>query len=178
MLRVRLEANMHQLTISSAISKALPAAESARKWSPSTGHVYQLPTTPRPGTRRPRGAESKTASPLPDGPALAARKNDEWSLERATEEAFMIHMRYGGEYIDENPITGRPGDFHLSSTGRKAVPPPQATEQAGLGAMYGPGKASIKPDDRRDGKTDKSPRTVQKTRRRKSRAGTTTPVGS
>lgn len=36
------------------------------------------------------------------------------------EEALLTHERYGTEYMDENPITGKPGDFHLTSTGRKA----------------------------------------------------------
>lgn len=41
------------------------------------------------------------------------------------EEALHTHERYGTEYMDENPITGKPGDFHLTSTGRKA--PPKST---------------------------------------------------
>ena len=62
----------------------------------------------------------------------------------------MVHMRFGGEYIDKNPITGRPGEFHLSSTGRKAVPPPHADPKnanGGLGAMNGPPAINTKLDD-------------------------------
>ena len=121
---------------------------------------------------------------MPDGtaakPAPASQKNDELSLERAAEEAFLIHMRYGGEYIDENPITGRPGEFHLSSTGRKAVPPPQVSQQAGIGAMTGPPKINTKLDDRKDGKTEKTPKsaTLPKPKRRKSRVSVGTPAAS
>ena len=90
---------------------------------------------------------------------------------RLAEESFAIHMRYGGEYMDENPITGRPGEFHLSSTGRKdkvVVPPakpPAAetktpTETTPL-AKYG--------------KSDKKPAPA-KPKRRKSKVGTTTPT--
>lgn len=40
---------------------------------------------------------------------------------RLLEEALAIHNQFGDQYMDENPITGKPGDFHLSSTGRKAA---------------------------------------------------------
>jgi mediator of RNA polymerase II transcription subunit 6 len=124
---------------------------------------------------------------MPDPVALAPKptptlqKNDEPSLERAAEEAFMIHMRYGGEYIDENPITGRPSDFHLSSTGRKAVPPPQVPQKAALGAMNGPPTINTKLDDKKDGKSEKTLKsaTTPKPRRRKSKlGGTGTPAAS
>lgn len=168
------------MTISSAIAKALPAAESARNWRPSMGHVYQAPTI-QPASRA-KEHESKAGTPMPDAtakPSSVSQKNDELSLERAAEEAFRIHMKYGGEYIDENPITGRPGEFHLSSTGRKAVPPPQVGQKAGLGAMNGP-TINTKLDDKKDAKADKTPKsaTMPKPKRRKSRMGTGTPAAS
>lgn len=119
---------------------------------------------------------------MPDAiskPAPVTQKNDEMSLERTAEEAFRIHMRFGGEYIDENPITGRPGEFHLSSTGRKAVPPPQVGQRTGLGAMNGP-TLNTKLDDKKDSKGDKTPKsaTIPKPKRRKSKMGTGTPGAS
>ena len=125
----------NQMTISTALARALPEAASLRQWRPSTGHVYKLPTPQDQPGGRPRGIESKEATPMPDASkagstapsqTTSAPKRDEMALERAAEEAFMMHMRFGGEYIDKNPITGRPGEFHLSSTGRKPVPPPHA----------------------------------------------------
>ena len=59
---------------------------------------------------------------MPDslGKPNAASKTANASLdERLVLESLRIHERYGGEYMDENPITGKPGEFHLSSTGRK-----------------------------------------------------------
>lgn len=114
-------------------------------------------------------------------PTAGAPKTDDISMERAAEEAFMIHMRYGGDYIDENPITGRPGEFHLSSTGRKPVPPPQLAQQNGIGGMNGP-KINTKVDDKKDGK-EKTPKsaTMPKMKRRKSKhkgSAATTPSAS
>ncbi|KAK5993485.1 Mediator of RNA polymerase II transcription subunit 6 [Cladobotryum mycophilum] len=157
------------MTISSAIAKALPAAESARKWRPSMGHVYQLPA-------RPKAQETKqeASTPATDGASKpTTTKNNELSLEKAAEEAFLVHMRHGGEYVDENPITGRPGEFHLSSTGRKAVPPPSAAP-TGISAMNGPPTLNTKLDDKKDPKSDKTPKsaTAPKLKRRKSRMST------
>ncbi|KAF4511125.1 hypothetical protein G6O67_002951 [Ophiocordyceps sinensis] len=159
------------MTISSAIAEALSAAEGARKWRASTGHVYQLPSSQT--SSRQKGQVSSQDTPGPEGPAKptpASQNNDELSLERASEEAFMAHMRHGGEYTDENPITGRPGEFHLSSTGRKAVPPPKASTESSIGAMNGP-SLHAKGADKKDGKTEKSPKSANlaKPRRRKSK---------
>ncbi|KAL6402263.1 Mediator of RNA polymerase II transcription subunit 6 [Ilyonectria robusta] len=168
------------MTISSAIAKALPAAESVRKWRPSLGHVYQLPPN-QPSTRQ-KVQDSKEATPIPDETgktAPAAQKNDELSLERLAEESLMTHMKYGGEYVDENPITGRPGEFHLSSTGRKVVPPPQLAKEEGIGRISGP-TLNTKFDDKKDGKADKTPKsaTAPKPKRRKSKMSTSTPTAS
>lgn len=164
------------MTISSAIAKDLPAAKGARRWNASTGHVYQLPASQTPSRPRAQQAPSSAAdTPVPDGPAkptpAAQRTDDELSLERAAEMAFMTHMRHGGEFTDEIPIAGRPGEFHLSSTGRKAVPPPKAGFQSGVGAMTGPTLNTKLLDDRKDGKADKTPKsaTLAKPRRQKSK---------
>lgn len=161
-----------QMTMSSAISKALAAAEGAQKWRASTGHVYQLPSSQTPSRRKGQASSAGTPAPeAPPKPTPAFQENRELSLERASEEAFMVHMRHGGEYIDENPITGRPGEFHLSSTGRKAVPPPKAGTESGIGALNGPSPASAKPEDKKDIKTEKSPKSANlaRPRRRKSK---------
>ncbi|KAL6879245.1 MED6 domain-containing protein [Trichoderma novae-zelandiae] len=167
------------MTISSAIAKALPAAEAARKWRPSTGHVYHLPTTQSSQQPKPQGSKEQTpavddpSKPASAAAAAAATKHDALSLDRVAEEAFMMHLRHGGEYIDEIPITGKPGEFHLSSTGRKPVLPPQGAGAAatGISAMGGPPMINTKLDDKKDGKADKTPKsaTLPKLKRRKSK---------
>jgi mediator of RNA polymerase II transcription subunit 6 len=164
------------MTISSAIAKALPAAEAARKWRPSTGHVYHLPashssTTP-PKSQEPK--EPKEEKPLLEEPsksASATAKHDAPSLDRVAEESLLIHLKYGGEYIDEIPITGKPGEFHLSSTGRKPVLPPQGAIPTGISTMSGPPMINTKLDDKKDVKADKTPKsaTMPKLKRKKSK---------
>ncbi|KAM5342406.1 hypothetical protein ACJ41O_013372 [Fusarium nematophilum] len=169
------------MTLSSAIAMSVSSGESVRKWRPSLGHVYQLPSN-QPLTRT-KAQDSAAPTPMPDDaaakalpvPATAAQKNSETSLERLAQESFMIHMRYGGEYIDENPITGRPGEFHLSSTGRKVVPPPQLAKQEGIGSISGPPTINTKVDDKKDGK-DKTPRSAAPKPKRKKSKMTNTPT--
>ncbi len=122
--------------------------------------------------------ESKEGTPAPGATksAAAAPSNvQELSLERSAEEAFWVHMRHGGEYLDENPITGRPGEFHLSSTGRKPAVAPQAANKTptGISAMTGPPRLNTKVDDKKDGgKTEKTPRSAMpKPKRKKSKLG-------
>ena len=165
------------------MSKVFPQIDSVRKWRPSLGHVYHLPNS-QTQARQSKSQESKEETPVPDAVGKSSptnAKNDDISMDRVVEEAFMVHMRYGGEYIDENPITGRPGDFHLSSTGRKPVPPPQLGQQAGIGAMNGPTINTKVGDDKKDGK-DKTPKSAisPKLKRRKSKKGSaaTTPAGA
>ncbi|TFA98826.1 hypothetical protein CCMA1212_009406 [Trichoderma ghanense] len=172
------------MTISTAIARALPAAEAARKWRPSTGHVYHLPSTQSSSSQHPnKPQESKEQTPAVDDPntkpasstaaaAATTTKHDAPSLDRVAEEAFMMHLRHGGEYIDEIPITGKPGEFHLSSTGRKPVLPPQGAGAAtGISAMGGPPMINTKLDDKKDSKADKTPKsaTSPKLKRRKSK---------
>ena len=180
------------MTISSAIAKALPAAESARKWHPAVGNTYRQPATQSTAKTVAKALESREDTPMPDSIANAANagkphegtsaalasKDDESSMERRAEEAFRIHMRYGGDYIDENPITGRPGEFHLSSTGRKPALPPHLGKQTGIGMLNGPtlGMGTKVGEERRDGKTGDGVKAhkgsaTQKPKRRKSRVG-------
>lgn len=182
------------MTISSAIAKALPAAEAARKWRPSGGHSYKPPPAPAAGAAgalqgtaaaRARGQESKEGTPAPGATnkavAAAPANLQEMSLERSAEESFWVHMKHGGEYLDENPITGRPGEFHLSSTGRKPAMAPQADKApTGISAMTGPPRLNTKLDDKKDGKTEKTPRSAMpKPKRKKSKlGGTRTPTAS
>ncbi|KAJ4255498.1 Mediator of RNA polymerase II transcription subunit 6 [Fusarium torreyae] len=173
------------MSISSSVTNAVSAAESVRKWGPSIGNVYQLPSAKTSTKPKIQDSAAATPMPIPDEvgkapavPTTATQKDDEKSLERLAEESFMIHMRYGGEYIDENPITGRPGEFHLSSTGRK---PPQLAKQDGpIRSINGP-TINTKIEDSKKENKEKTPKsaTAPKPKRKKSRVvSTSTPAAS
>ncbi|KAK4110800.1 MED6-domain-containing protein [Canariomyces notabilis] len=101
-------------SISSSIAKPLPIAASIQSWSASLGRVYQTPTG---GTQTTTGTKTqREATPLPPSNKPTASNQPS---PRFLEEALAIHHQFGEQYMDENPITGKPGEFHLSSTGRK-----------------------------------------------------------
>ena len=92
-------------------------------------------------------------------------------------ESLEMALRYGDEYMDENPITGHPGDFHLSTTGRtgsKATVPASTKGslqiQTKVSASSTPDPKTIEPP-RKGSKGDKSPKAagMPKPRRRKSK---------
>ncbi|KAI2641603.1 MED6-domain-containing protein [Hypomontagnella submonticulosa] len=174
--------SFRMVTITSALNKCFAATESARTWSPSLGHVYKA--APSVTNTKTRALESKGATPMPEaqeGTKAAPEPKKTMQSQsapdaRLAEHSFMIHMQYGGEYMDENPITGKPGEFHLSSTGRKdklqALSLPNLTTTFKTPAITG----GTQPE-KKDSKGDKTPKTPtgmpSKPKRKKSKAGAT-----
>lgn len=121
-------------------------------------------------------------------PAAAVRKkqiNTAAVDSRLAEESLAISLRYGEEYMDQNPITGQPGSFHLSSTGRKdKLSVPLGVKGAPLSLKDTPlppinTKVAAENPLARPGKETKSPRSgAPKPKRRKSKGGTNTPTTS
>lgn len=120
---------------------------------------------------------SKEITPLPE--SLQGPKKHEgntassaYQSNRLLEETLNITLKYGDEYMDENPITGHPGAFNLSSTGRKepeklAVPTAKPLQMPG---KIAPTLKTDIPPEKKVNKTDKSPRTPGgKPKRRKSK---------
>ncbi|CAN8095711.1 unnamed protein product [Discula destructiva] len=175
-------------TISNAIGSLFESANSIQKWTPARGHAYVNPAVPpRAGTLDPKGTTPMTEAP--GGTGVQARIGSKAATQadvdmKLAEDSFTIHEAFGGEYMDEIPITGRPGDFHFASTGRNdklSVPVPQAPAVvrppvlAPLNTVQAAEVASAK-----DMKKTKSPKPGSATRRRKSRVGTATgtPTGT
>lgn len=108
---------------------------------------------------------------------------------KLAEDSFAIHEAFGGEYMDEIPITGIPGNFHFSSTGRNdklAVPAPQVQqapqEPQAPPLVRPPALAPLNTVQAaevaaKDAKKTKSPKPGS-ARRRKSKIGTGTPTGT
>ncbi|KAI2470277.1 MED6-domain-containing protein [Annulohypoxylon bovei var. microspora] len=168
--------NFRMVTITDTLSKCFAATHKARTWSPSTGHGYI--TAPNPTSAKAQTLESKRASPVPEtqeSRAVSEAKKPAQSAvdSRLAEHSFMIHMQYGGEYMDENPITGKPGEFHLSSTGRKEKLPnlslPSLNTTMVSSSLTQSDKKNVKEGD----KTPKTPTGMSKIKRKKSKAGAT-----
>ncbi|KAK3499338.1 mediator of RNA polymerase II transcription subunit 6 [Neurospora hispaniola] len=200
--------------IATAITKTIPLVDEVSDWAPAVGRRYITPAQPSAGAGAASGTTnytaSRTATPLPDGlPSTATTNkpgakagggtttNDPLLDSLLMEEALLTHERYGTEYMDENPITGKPGDFHLTSTGRKtqtksaltlkeAAAALPALNTKGLGAAgsnplaKGAAAAAAANANAVTGKETKSPKTPggggpPKPKRRKSKNVITTP---
>ncbi|KAK0651804.1 mediator of RNA polymerase II transcription subunit 6 [Cercophora newfieldiana] len=169
-------------TIASSISKVLPTADEVQTWSPATGRTYQTTTTTEKTTKS-RDLEAPSSTPMPDGLAKtsAASKTADANANiesRLLLESLRLHHRYGGEYMDENPITGKPGDFHLSSTGRKEKPPVPKNPSSLLVKGEALPALNTKVTENplaKGAKETKSPKTpnMSKPKRRKSKVATT-----
>ncbi|KAK4148196.1 MED6 mediator subfamily complex component-domain-containing protein [Dichotomopilus funicola] len=187
-------------SMSSAIDKLLPISGSAQSWSPSQGRVYQNPSTNTNTTTTTKGTTplppeiTTTKQPTTATTTTTTAATTNLPTSRLIEEALSIHQQFGNHYMDENPITGKPGDFQLASTGRKPVNLSAAgalqAKKAALGVPNLPalnttklGNGSDNPlsgaaGGRPTGKETKSPKTpgggsMQKKRRKGSKAAVT-----
>ncbi|OWP01907.1 mediator of RNA polymerase II transcription subunit [Marssonina coronariae] len=185
------------MSIISSLSKFITAAAALPDFSPALGHLYMPPST----SNRIKTGESqfsqasKENTPLPDSlrdskkPVVSPATNGSSHLDnKILEDTINITLKYGDEYMDEIPITGQPGEFHLSSTGRKEkdklmVPVPAK------GPLHVPRKSAIPTPmslktnilpDRKNSKAEKSPKSpgAPKLKRRKSKAPGATPAAS
>ncbi|RKF63271.1 Mediator of RNA polymerase II transcription subunit 6 [Erysiphe neolycopersici] len=129
------------LSIISSLNNFFSLASSLQNFSPALGHTYLLPALKSSVSSTQPGIPhvGKEDIPLSDVPETKITKtlnttrnsqNDTDTIlaTRLFEESINIYLKYGDEYMDENPVTGEPGAFHLSSTGRKEkekpIPPP------------------------------------------------------
>ena len=70
--------------------------------------LMQLSGTPRPDTQDSSITKGSSAS------KLAAHENSQST--QLLETSYDLLLRYGNEYMDENPLLGEPGSFKLSKT--------------------------------------------------------------
>ncbi|KAI1415290.1 MED6-domain-containing protein [Hypoxylon sp. FL1857] len=167
--------SFRMVTITDALGKCFAAADKAQTWSPALGHGYKV--TPSNTNAKEKALESKGTTPMPEGQGNKAtaeqKKTTQSALDsRLAEHSFMIHMQYGGDYMDENPITGKPGEFHLTSTGRKdklqTLTLPNLDTSFKKSALSEPEKKDVKGE-----KTPKTPTGMSKLKRKKSKPGAT-----
>jgi len=171
----------------SSLNKFISSAAALPDFSPALGHTYMPPVT----SNRLKSSESqsqlnqtsKENTPLPD--SLQSKKslpsansnNSTYIDNRLLEDSLNIMSNYGDEYMDENPITGAPGEFHLSSTGRtvkdKLMVPKIGKSPLQTSNKSAPQPPTLKTDilPRKGSKSDKSPKTpgIPKPKRRKSK---------
>lgn len=176
------------MAISTTLSKFVSQAATLSQFSPALGHTYPPPVaiakpkigemvSTREGTPMP---DSQQSSKKPD----ASTQTDEQLSNQMLADTINISLKYGDEYMDENLVTGQPGAFHLSKSGKKdqekgklaapVIAKPAATPKPAPLAV----KTDVPPPLIRKGsKVEKSPKTpgAPKPKRRKSKPNLNVP---
>ncbi|CZS92914.1 related to RNA polymerase II transcriptional regulation mediator MED6 [Rhynchosporium agropyri] len=177
------------MSIIISLKNFISGAGKLPEFSPALGHIYAQPS---PSTAlKPINSHlsqgSKEPTPLPESlqgskkglPSLSTTSSS-FLDNRLLEETINISLKYGDEYMDDIPITGAPGEFHLSSTGRNeaakllvptiTVQPSSDASKPTTPAPPSPLKTEILPE-KKTSKGEKSPKTpgMPKPKRRKSK---------
>lgn len=191
------------LSTTQALNKLIATASSLPIYTPALGHRYFLPT---PKTREISSLgqsvqQSRESTPAPDtqiqteAPAKAASGTSPPTSRHGADvqtlyESFGQFLRYGKEFMDENPLLGEPGSFVFSSSRQHLqTQQEQAAKKAEQAALKiqtdarasatpqpsGPPTPQVKVEGlppRRGSKVERPQSTtgVQKPRRRKSKA--------
>ncbi len=127
----------------------LSAASSLPTFTPALGHTYFPPSTQtpaNPSSTFQTTQMTEAASPPPAAKVSAAENElpttqENNSITEASQnshstpsndihssalfaQSFNLYLRYGSEYMDENPLVGEPGSFKLSKarSGESALP--------------------------------------------------------
>lgn len=151
-----------QVSTVTSLSKFFSTAASLPTFSVPTGYTYTSSSSQPTSTSV---ANSKENTPMPEtaprpakNPFRPENEADSEAIQemRSFAESLSMAVRYGGEYMDENPLVGEPGSFVLSAThgqvqskqytkstpfGRSAVSE-RPTQQAGLTANTPAAKSS------------------------------------
>ncbi len=123
------------LNIFSSLDKFVSAANALPNFTPERGHTY-FPSKSARAKVADASQGSRAGTPMPDVAAkpttAASNTTNSYLDDRLLEESFNLSLRYGDEYMDENPITGQPGAFNLTSTGRHNPPSVQSLRKTAL----------------------------------------------
>lgn len=181
-------------SIAAGLSKMFPAANSARTWSPAVGHKYRQPAPTNQMSKK--AFESRGATPLPESQSQTVKNGSgtteqkkstmDAALEaRLLERTIGVHMQFSGEYMDDNPIAGMPGNFHLSSTGRRDMSKLQlplntsATRNPVSSTNSTAGSTPAGKKDEKGPKTPKTPSGIHsKPKKKKTKSAAATPTAS
>lgn len=174
------------LTTVTSLNKVIATASALPIFTPALGHTY-LP--PAPKALNP--ATSKEGTPVPGSQdSTSTKPGSKLFLDQGLQSTQLLQnslslsLRYGHEYMDDNPLVGEPGSFIITKTRetQQQVSQPKAKPAAVPAKPPTPHIKTDVPEPKRKPSmgTDKSPTTPgtkEKKARRKSRPATsvTTP---
>ncbi|KAL8951151.1 MAG: hypothetical protein Q9222_002858 [Ikaeria aurantiellina] len=176
-----------------SLNKAIASASGLPTFTPALGHTYPkiIPKVATSATSTQMSQTSKESTPMPgtqettsskSSLASTAARNCGSDSSRLLEESLNLSLRYGHEYMDENPLVGEPGAFIITKTRDVQQPSSQPKPKPATSAIKVPTpqvKTDLPEARSKDSlgaeKSPASPAVKEKKARRKSRpAGSTT----
>jgi mediator of RNA polymerase II transcription subunit 6 len=113
------------MSVTNLLGKFHETAAAMQFFTPATGHTYFPPMgkpKAKPGLESTR--TSRANSPMPDSSSQTGSMSQttkdvpEVNDDTAIYESFNMALRWGSEYMDENPLVGEPGSFVLAHSSR------------------------------------------------------------
>ena len=122
-----------KLSAASSLTKFFTTASALPTFAPATGLAYLPPASKDPSSSYRIVQSSKEASPMPGNmtpmpttqdttASSRGRSNSksavdtDYQSEQMLAESYNLAIRYGNEYMDENPVVGEPGSFRLAKS--------------------------------------------------------------
>lgn len=184
------------LSTACSLNKIIATASGLPTFTPALGHTY-LPPAPKPlasAISTQMSQTSKESTPMPGTQDSASVRtfsaskplgNDDFRSPHLLQASLELSMRYGHEYMDENPLVGEPGSFLITKPRDSQQSSQQSKPKPISVSVKKPSTPQIKTDlpvqaDKDNVGADKSPMSAvgkEKKARRKSRPATsaTTP---
>jgi mediator of RNA polymerase II transcription subunit 6 len=129
------------LSAMNALSKFTQLAAPLPLYTPATGYTYFPPATTATASSQTLSQPSREASIAPAiadatsatlDAALQPTQQSDPRAQIALFESFNMMLRYGDEYMDENPLRGEPRNFTFSATKHHVRAKAEAAEAAKL----------------------------------------------
>ncbi|KAL8649713.1 MAG: hypothetical protein Q9210_004231 [Variospora velana] len=124
------------LTMVSSLSKAIETAAALPSFTPALGHTY-LPPAPKTGNsavNMQMSQTSKESTPMPGTQESTSTKppsqlllDQDLQSTQLIRSSLNLSLRYGSEYMDDNPLVGEPGSFIITKS--REVPPPASQQK-------------------------------------------------
>ncbi|KAL8848327.1 MAG: hypothetical protein Q9221_006630 [Calogaya cf. arnoldii] len=184
------------LSTAYSLNKLIATASALPTFTPALGHTY-LPPAPKPlasTISTQMSQTSKESTPMPGTQDSASVRtssasrpvlNDDFQSPQLLQASLELSLRYGHEYMDENPLVGEPGSFIITKSRDSQQSSQQSKPKPDAVSVTKPSTLQIKTDvpaqaEKDNVGADKTPMSAvgkEKKARRKSRPATsaTTP---
>jgi len=115
-----------------------------------------------PGASTPLPATQETAASSRGHSASQSKSDIDYQSNQMLGESYNLSLRYGNEYMDENPIVGEPGSFRLTKSHDSTLTSSMSTNKSSQSLTVAPPVKEIEVPTPQPLKTEDLPAPVRK----------------